>query len=52
MRFEDVLGRSERSALRKKRPRQPMVGIILHQDASTRVWPPDIHARQEHDRIA
>jgi len=27
-----------RSAHRKKRPRRPMVGMMLHQDASTHVW--------------
>jgi transposase len=27
-----------RSAHRKKRPRRPMVGLMLHQDASTHVW--------------
>jgi transposase len=29
-----------RSAHRKKRPRRPMVGMMLHQDASTHVWLP------------
>jgi transposase len=28
----------KRSAHRKKRPRRPMVGMMLHQDASTHVW--------------
>lgn len=27
-----------RSAHRKKRPRRPMVGMLLHQDASTHAW--------------
>jgi hypothetical protein len=30
----------KRSAHRKKRPRRPMVGMILHQDASTHAWLP------------
>jgi transposase len=29
-----------RSAHRKKRPRRPLVGMMLHQDASTHVWLP------------
>jgi hypothetical protein len=29
---------TKRSAHRKKRPRRPMVGMMLHQDASTHVW--------------
>lgn len=29
-----------RSAHRKKRPRRPMVGMLLHQDASTHAWFP------------
>ena len=29
---------SKRSAHRKKRPRRPMVGMMLHQDASTHAW--------------
>lgn len=29
---------AKRSAHRKKRPRRPMVGLMLHQDASTHVW--------------
>lgn len=33
-----------RSAHRKKRPRRPMVGMMLHQDASTHAWlPGDVH---------
>ena len=31
---------SKRSAHRKKRPRRPMVGMMLHQDASTHAWLP------------
>ncbi len=31
---------SKRSAHRKKRPRRPMVGMLLHQDASTHAWLP------------
>jgi transposase len=31
---------TKRSAHRKKRPRRPMVGIMLHQDASTHAWLP------------
>jgi hypothetical protein len=27
-----------RSAHRKRRPRRPMVGMMLHQDASTHAW--------------
>jgi transposase len=30
----------KRSAHRKKRPRRPMVGMLLHQDASTHAWLP------------
>jgi len=30
----------QRSAHRKKRPRRPMVGMMLHQDASTHAWLP------------
>jgi hypothetical protein len=40
MRFADVLGRSERSARRNKRSRRPMVGMMLHQDASMHAWLP------------
>jgi len=29
---------TKRSAHRKKRPRRPMVGMMLHQDASTHAW--------------
>src|SRR5665213_2141432 len=31
---------TKRSAHRKKRPRRPMVGMMLHQDASTHAWVP------------
>ena len=31
---------TKRSAHRKKRPRRPMVGMLLHQDASTHAWLP------------
>ena|SRR5208282_2063588 len=30
----------KRSAHRKKRPRRPMIGMMLHQDASTHTWLP------------
>src|SRR5260370_12815109 len=30
----------KRSAHRKKRPRRPMAGMMLHQDASPAAWPP------------
>ena len=33
-----VQAATHRSAHRKKRPRRPMVGMMLHQDASTHVW--------------
>jgi transposase len=33
-----VLAASKRSAHRKKRPRRPLVGMLLHQDASTHAW--------------
>jgi transposase len=38
-----------RSAHRKKRPRRPMVGMMLHQDASTHVWLPG--AGGKHDLV-
>jgi len=38
---------SKRSAHRKKRPRRPMVGMMLHQDASTHAWLPDQMAKQD-----
>ena len=33
-----VQAAAKRSAHRKKRPRRPMVGMMLHQDASTHAW--------------
>ena len=33
-----VQAATKRSAHRKKRPRRPMVGMLLHQDASTHAW--------------
>jgi len=33
-----VQAAAKRSAHRKKRPRRPMVGMLLHQDASTHAW--------------
>jgi len=33
-----VQAATKRSAHRKKRPRRPMVGMMLHQDASTHTW--------------
>lgn len=38
-----------RSAHRKKRPRRPMVGMMLHQDASTHAWLPG--ATGKHDLV-
>ena len=35
-----VQAATKRSAHRKKRPRRPMVGMMLHQDASTHAWLP------------
>jgi transposase len=35
-----VMPARTRSAHRKKRPRRPMVGMMLHQDASTHAWLP------------
>jgi hypothetical protein len=35
-----VQAATKRSAHRKKRPRRPMVGMMLHQDASTPAWLP------------
>jgi transposase len=35
-----VMPAKTRSAHRKKRPRRPMVGMLLHQDASTHAWLP------------
>ncbi|MGH7043073.1 MAG: ISNCY family transposase [Acetobacteraceae bacterium] len=36
-----VMRAPKRSAHRKKRPRRPLVGMMLHQDASTHGWLPD-----------
>jgi transposase len=36
-----------RSAHRKKRPRRPMVGMMLHQDASTHAWPGEDAGRHD-----
>jgi transposase len=36
-----------RSAHRKKRPRRPMVGMMLHQDASTHAWLPGNVGKQD-----
>jgi transposase len=36
-----------RSAHRKKRPRRPMVGMMLHQDASTHAWLPGCVGKQD-----
>ncbi len=35
-----VVAATKRSAHRKKRPRRPMVGMMLHQDASMHAWLP------------
>jgi transposase len=35
-----VVAATKRSAHRKKRPRRPMAGMMLHQDASTHAWLP------------
>jgi transposase len=37
----------KRSAHRKKRPRRPMVGMMLHQDASRHAWLPEV----DHDLV-
>src|SRR5271165_1790013 len=37
----------KRSAHRKKRPRRPMVGMMLHQDASTHAWLPGGLGKQD-----
>jgi transposase len=37
----------KRSAHRKKRPRRPMVGMMLHQDASTHAWLPGVLGKQD-----
>ena len=36
-----------RSAHRKKRPRRPMVGMMLHEDASTHAWLPGVLGKQD-----
>ena len=36
-----------RSAHRKKRPRRPMVGMMLHQDATTHAWLPGDAGKQD-----
>jgi transposase len=38
---------STRSAHRKKRPRRPMVGMMLHQDASTHAWLPGVDRQDD-----
>ena len=38
----------KRSAHRKKRPRRPMIGMMLHQDASTHEW---LEGRGKHDLV-
>jgi transposase len=38
----------KRSAHRKKRPRRPMAGMMLHQDASTHEW---LEGRGKHDLV-
>jgi hypothetical protein len=42
-----VQAAKNRSAHRKKRPRRPMVGMMLHQDASTHVWLPGGMAKHD-----
>ena len=37
----------KRSAHRKKRPRRPMVGMMLHQDASTHAWLPGVERQDD-----
>jgi ribosomal protein L34E len=36
-----------RSAHRKKRPRRPLAGMLLHQDASTHAWLPSVAGKQD-----
>jgi transposase len=43
----EVRAARKRSAHRKKRPRRPMVGMMLHQDASTHAWLPGGAARHD-----
>ena len=42
-----VVRAKTRSAHRKKRPRRPMLGMLLHQDASRHAWLPG----QQHDLV-
>ncbi len=42
-----VIRASKRSAHRKKRPRRPMVGMMLHQDASTHRWLPGVDRQDD-----
>jgi transposase len=42
-----VQAAAKRSAHRKKRPRGPMVGMMLHQDASTHAWLPGSADKQD-----
>ena len=42
-----VQAAKKRSAHRKKRPRRPMVGMMLHQDASTHAWLPGHLGKQD-----
>jgi hypothetical protein len=42
-----VMPAKTRSAHRKKRPRRPMVGMLLHQDASTHAWLPGDPGKQD-----
>ena len=44
-----VVRAPRRSAHRKKRPRRPMVGMMLHQDASTHAWLPG--TGRKHDLV-
>jgi transposase len=44
-----VMPAPRRSAHRKKRPRRPLVGMLLHQDASRFAWLPG--AAQQHDLV-
>jgi transposase len=37
----------KRSAHRKKRPRRPLVGMMLHQDASTHAWLPGVDRQDD-----
>ena len=42
-----VQAATSRSAHRKKRPRRPLVGMMLHQDASTHAWLPADVGKQD-----